>query len=116
MITFDRNIKKDVFYLYKAYWSEEPVLYLAGRRFEYRTGSTAEITVYTNREEITLYNNGKLIGTRSGGRVHKFQVPMDGKNELKVCAGDYSDQMVIYKSDTEKPEYKLKKGDSSNWM
>ena len=35
MITFDRKLKKDVFYLYKAYWTDTPFAYIAGRRYEF---------------------------------------------------------------------------------
>ena len=41
---------------------------------------------------------------------------MEATNNLEVKAGEYSDSAVIYKTDKARPEYKLKKGDSSNWM
>ena len=69
MITFDRKTKKDTFYLYKAYWNEEPMLHLAGKRYEYRTEKTTEITVYSNQKEVSLYNNGKLVATKKGEHV-----------------------------------------------
>ena len=34
----------------------------------------------------------------------------------KIKAGEFTDSAVIYKTDKARPEYKLKKGDSSNWM
>ena len=116
MITFDRKLKKDVFYLYKAYWTNDPFIHLAGKRYEYRTESTTEITVYSNLKEVSLYNNGKLIGTKQGDKVFKFQLPMAERNELEVRAGEFTDSAVIYKTNEPRPEYKLKKGDSSNWM
>ncbi len=116
MVTFDRKIKKDSFYLYKAYWTDTPFVYLAGRRFEHRTGKYTEITVYSNQKEVTLYNNGTFIATRKGEHVFKFQLPMQEVNQLEVCAGECKDSTVIYRSKKAKTEYKLKKGDSSNWM
>ena len=116
MITFDRKTKKDVFYLYKAYWTNEPFVYLAGKRYEYRTEAATEITVYSTLDEVSLYNNGKLIGTKKGEKVFKFSLPMEETNHLEVKAGAYSDSAVIYKTNEPRPEYKLKKGDSSNWM
>ncbi len=116
LVTFDRKLKKDSFYLYKAYWSEEPVLHLAGKRYEYRTEKVTEITVYSNHEEVSLYNNGKLIETKRGDKVFKFKVPMEQKNYIEAVAGNYKDFAVIYKTDKAKAQYKLKKGDSSNWM
>lgn len=32
LVTFDRKVKKDAYYFYKANWSEEPVVYLTQRR------------------------------------------------------------------------------------
>lgn len=116
MITFDRKIKKDVFYLYKAYWSDTPFVYLAGKRYEYRTEAMTEITVYSNQAEVSLYNNGKHVETLSGEHVFKFQLPMEDTNRLEVRSGSYSDSAVVYKTEQAKPEYRLKKGDSSNWM
>lgn len=116
MITFDRKIKKDVFYLYKAYWTKEPFVYIAGKRFEYRTGKKLEIIVYSNQPEVSLYNNGKHVATINGEHVFKFKLPMEETNQLEVRAGEFVDKAVIYKTKKAKPEYKMKKGDSSNWM
>ncbi len=116
MVTFDRKIKKDSFYLYKAYWTNTPFVYLAGKRFEYRTGKYTEITVYSNQKEVTLYNNRAFIATRKGEHVFKFWLPMQETNQIEVCAGDCEDSTVIYRCKKARPEYKLKKGDSSNWM
>ena len=116
MITFDRKLKKDTFYLYKAYWTEAPFVHLAGKRYEYRTENTTEITVYSTLEKVALYNNGKLVAVKRGEKVFKFTMPMEAENHLEVKAGDCVDSAVIYKTDKARPEYKLKKGDSSNWM
>ena len=116
MITFDRKIKKDTFYLYKAYWTDEPMVHLAGKRYEYRTGKTTEITVYSNQREVALYHNGKLVATKQGEKVFKFKIPLGEVNRLEVRAGALTDEAVIYKTNMARPEYKMKKGDSSNWM
>ncbi len=116
MITFDRKVKKDVFYLYKAYWNSEPFIHLAGKRYEYRTEASTEITVYTTEKEVSLYNNGKLVETKTGDKVFKFRMKMKEINHLEVKAGALSDHATIYKTDKLRSEYKLKKGDSSNWM
>ena len=115
MITFDRKLKKDVFYLYKAYWTNTPFAYIAGRRYEYRTEKVTEITVYSTMKEVSLYNNGKLVGTKAGDKVFKFKMKMEDENHLEVKAGDCTDSCTIYKTDKPRPEYKVKK-DSSNWM
>ena len=116
LVTFDRKLKKDCFYLYKAYWTEAPFVYLAGRRYEYRTEAVTDITVYSTCKEVSLYNNGKLVETRSGEHVFKFKLPMEDTNHLEVRAGDCVDSAVIYKTDKPRPEYSAAKVDSSNWM
>ncbi len=116
MITFDRKLKKDVFYLYKAYWTDEPFVYLAGKRYEFRKEAVTEITVYTTEKEVTLYCNGKPVETKTGDKVFKFRLKLEDTNKLEVRAGELKDSAVIYKTKKARPEYKLKKGDSSNWM
>ena len=116
LVTFDRALKKDCFYLYKAYWTEEPFVYLAGRRYEYRTEKVTEITVYSTCKEVSLYNNGKLVETKKGEKVFKFRMPMEAENHLEVKAGNCTDGVTIYKTDKPRPEYKAAKADSSNWM
>ena len=117
LITFDRKTKKDAFYLYKAYWNKkDKFVYLAGKRYEYRSAMKQTITVYSNLNEVSLYQNGKLVGTQKGENVFKFDIMLEAENKLEVKAGDYTDSCVIYKVDKEKPEYRLAKGDSSNWM
>lgn len=116
LVTFDRKLKKDCFYLYKAYWTEDPFVYLAGRRYEYRTEAVTEITVYSTCGEVSLYNNGKLVETKKGNRVFKFKMTMEDENHLEVKAGNRTDAAVIYKTDKPLPEYSAAKVDSSNWM
>lgn len=117
LITFDRKTKKDAFYLYKAYWNKkDKFVYLAGKRYELRSAVNQTITVYSNLDEVSLYHNGKLVGTKKGQNVFKFDIMLEAENKLEVKAGDYTDSCVIYKVDQEKPEYRLAKGDSSNWM
>ena len=116
LVTFDRKLKKDCFYLYKAYWTEDPFVYLAGRRYEYRTEAVTEITVYSTCGEVSLYNNGKLVETQKGNRVFKFKMTMEDENHLEVKAGNCTDAAVIYKTDKPLPEYSAAKVDSSNWM
>ena len=117
LITFDRKTKKDAFYLYKAYWNKsDKFVYLAGRRYEKRELSNQTITVYSNLPEVSLYQNGRLVGTKKGENVFKFDITLEAENKLEVVAGEYKDSCIICKVDKEPKEYYLEKGDSSNWM
>ncbi len=53
LVTFDRKTRKDSFYVYKAYWSKEPVLHIAGKRFINRTGGSTVVKVYSNLDDVT---------------------------------------------------------------
>jgi beta-galactosidase len=58
LVTFDRKIKKDPYYWYKANWSKEPVLYLTQRRLTNRENEITPVTVYSNRGVPQLFVNG----------------------------------------------------------
>ena len=118
MITFDRKLKKDCFYLYKAYWNKkDPFVYIAGRRFEYRKSTKQVITVYSNEKEVALYHNGNLVATQHGDNVYKFKVNLvEGENHFEVKSGNLTDTAVIYKTNEAHPEYKVQKVDTKNWM
>ena len=54
LVTYDRKLKKDAFYIYKAYWTTDPMVYVAGRRFADRAPEERNITVYTNCECLKI--------------------------------------------------------------
>ena len=76
LVTFDRKLKKDPFYLYKAYWSKEPFVHLCGSRYVDRAEDVTEIKVYSNLPEVSLYKDGQLVETKQGDKVFTFQLPI----------------------------------------
>ena len=67
LVTFDRKVRKDAFYWYKANWSEEPVLYLTQRRNTDREKKITTVTVYSNVGQPKVFVNGKqLVNFRKG--------------------------------------------------
>lgn len=103
LVTFDRKIKKDAFYLYKAYWSREPFVYIAGRRYANRAEKVSEITVYSNQEQVELFVNGASLGRRKGGPVFRFQAELEPENAVMAVAGEgLRDTVLLY--GVEKPE------------
>lgn len=119
LVTFDRKIKKDSFYLYKAFWSKDPFVHIAGKRMEDRTGSSTKITVYTNQPHVKLFCNGKLVGEADADRTVTFQLPLEAVNRIEVQAGDQKDQAVFKKVSASNPAYRLKKEKNrqkSNWV
>ncbi|MCC8061728.1 MAG: beta-galactosidase [Rikenellaceae bacterium] len=72
LVTFDRKLKKDVFYWYKANWSKEPVLYLAQRRLTERERGVTSVTVYSNVGEPSVRLNGRKLTLRQGTTAVHF--------------------------------------------
>lgn len=88
LLTYDRKVKKDAFFFYKANWNPEPMLYITSRRFTKRTEAQTKVKIYTNLPEATLYVNGKKIGKMKknelGIMVWKDVELTKGQNEIKV--------------------------------
>ena len=117
LITFDRKVKKDSFYLYKCHWNPEPMVHICSKRYVLRQEKVTKVKVYTNCESVTLYANGEAVGTQSGKKVCVFKVPLDGKVRLEAVAGSLRDEAVVQYSPIPDPSYKLsrKKAGGGNW-
>jgi len=118
LVTFDRRIRKDSFYLYKAWWSDEPFVHICGSRYVDRPEAVTTVKVYSNRKKVALYANGRLLEEKTGDKVFLFQVPLEGEVELKAASGRYSDQCTLRRVDAPNPAYKLqgKSSNSANWV
>ena len=117
LVTFDRATKKDSFYLYKAWWTDKPMVHICSKGFAKRTEKKLFIKVYSNCKEVTLYANGKKIATREGDKIFKFRLDWDGKTEIKAVAGEVSDTAVFQKVAEPEKAYKLNKktAGGGNW-
>ena len=118
LVTFDRKIKKDSFYLYKAWWSEENFVHICSKRFTDRTEKEIEVKVYSNQNTVALYADGKKLAEQTGEHIFKFRVPLHGKVELKAVAGDCIDTACFRSVAAPNPSYKLVKtrSKSANWV
>ena len=116
LVTFDRAIKKDAFYLYKAYWSDEKFLHLCGKRYVNRHERKTEIKVYTTLGQVTLFHDGKKVETKTGDKIIAFHLPLhEGKNEIAVSSGDFREEMTINKVAVPDDSYKVHSGNSMSW-
>ena len=91
LITYDRKIKKDAFYLYKAHWNDEKFVHITGKRFVDRTDDTITIKVYSNCNEVNLsVNGGETTTLTSEDKVFVFEniSLKEGINEVKILAND----------------------------
>ena len=118
LVTFDRKYKKDAFYAYKAWLSDDPFVHICGKRYVDRVEDTTKVTVYSNQPEVELFVNGESLGKQTSD-VHffYFDVPNAGESTLVAKAGDCSDKSKIRKVDTFNEEYRLKEeGEVLNWF
>ena len=118
LVTFDRKTKKDSFYIYKAWWSDEPFVHICSKRYVDRTQNEIEVKVYSNQKNVSLYVNGEKLGEQEGEHIFKFRVKLDGETKVQAVAGDSIDDAVFRKVDTPNPAYKLHKtkSKSANWV
>lgn len=88
IISQDRMIKKDPYFLYKANWNGDPMVYIASRRSVARKHPVTDVKVYSNCQEVVLKVNGKLWGKLKPDniKVCKFEnVQLQhGRNKIEV--------------------------------
>ena len=118
LVTFDRKIKKDAFYLYKATWNkEEPFVHICGRHYVDRTEQETEVRVYSNQHQVTLMVDGQKVDELEGETVFVFKLPISGRHTVKAVADSCQDEITVCKVDRPNKAYCLgKTGSVSNWF
>ena len=118
LVTMDRKYKKDSFYAYKAWLSDEPFVHLCSKRYVDRVEDVTKVTVYSNLPEVELFANGVSLGKKAAeDHFFYFDVPNVGETTLKAVAGDYTDESTIRKVDVFNEAYRLKEeGAVLNWF
>ena len=118
LMTFDRKYKKDAFYAYKAWLSDESFVHLCGKRYIDRVEDVTKVTVYSNQPAVELFANGVSLGVKEAAdHFFYFDVPNAGETKLEAVAGECRDESVIRKVDTFNEEYRLKEvGAILNWF
>jgi beta-galactosidase len=110
LVTYDRKIKKDSFFVYKAYWSSEKFVHLCGSRYVDRTSELVNIKVYSNCPSVTLFVNNQEVNTVTADKIFIFEnVKLaKGENNIKAVSGDFTDEMVLNLVDTPNESYVFK--------
>ena len=95
---------KDVYYYYQEAWRPDiPVLHIAGRDWNYRSGVQKgkdslvylPVKVYTNLPEVELFVEGKSIGKRKTANYHvTFDVPFSESYPFLLVQGVYKDKTI----------------------
>ncbi len=118
LVTFDRKYKKDSFYAYKAWLSDEPFVHICGKRYIDRAEDETKVTVYSNQNEVELFVNRVSVGKKqSKDHFFRFSIPNNGVSLITAVSGDYRDESLIRKVDRFNEKYRLKeKGAILNWF
>ncbi len=118
LVTFDRKYKKDSFYAYKAWLSDDPFVHICGKRYVDRVEEVTKVTIYSNQPEVELFVNGESLGKQaSAEHFFYFDVPVSAETKLLAVAGDCRDESLIRKVETFNEAYRLKeKGAVLNWF
>lgn len=118
LVTIDRKLKKDAFYLYKAAWNKtEKFVHICGSRYVDRTEEITEIKVYSNQPEVTLVVDGKEYSTLSGKTIFRYQVPITGEHTITAKSDSCEESITIKKVTDENPAYTfIKRNPVTNWF
>lgn len=121
LVTYDRKIKKDAFYIYKAYWTDEPMVHVCGERFVDRAPNERNVTVYTNCPAVTLVVNGVETETKEAVDhcvVFENVALNDGPNKVTAKADRAQGNTITLNGvDVHNYAYDLpEEGDAGNWF
>lgn len=84
IVSYDRTIKKDVYYFYKANWSQEPTLYISSKRFTERKQESIRVKVYSNMETVELFADGVSQGVLAAGENKEAAVNLEGEADTRL--------------------------------
>ena len=112
LVTYDRSIKKDVFYFYKANWSGKPTVHIVGRRHNLRAYATTDVKVYSNASATELFLDGKshgILGKCPQNICIWKAVLLSGGDNAIRAVGQFPDSAVTDSVAWELPEEALER-------
>jgi beta-galactosidase len=89
LVSYDRAVRKDAFYFYRANWNSSPTLHLTERRYIDRAYSVIDVKAYSNATQAALQVNGRHIGVTpcTDGICRWHAVSLDpGRNGVVATA------------------------------
>jgi beta-galactosidase len=88
LVTYNRLIRKDAFYFYKANWTTNPMVYITGHTFANRMTNNVTAKVYANCDSVELFLNGKSQGiATSTNRIFTWPLMLSGGNNKITAVG-----------------------------
>ena len=118
LVTFDRQTKKDSFYLYKCWWNPEPMVHICSKRYVDRPGKYTTVKVYSNCDTVSLYANGKKVGEKTGkNKIFTFRVMLGRETKVEAVSGQLRDEATFRFTPNPNPEYSLSRkiAGGGNW-
>lgn len=99
LVTFDRKVKKDSFYFYKANWSKSPFIHICEKRFINRAEEKIDIKIYSNLNNISLSVNDEHVKTLKGNEIFLFKdVKLkNGENKIVTYSENIKDETIFIK-------------------
>ena len=118
LVTMDRKYKKDAFYAYKAWLSDEPFVHICGKRYVDRVEDVTKVTVYSNLPSVELFVNGESLGVKEAAdHFFYFDVPNVGESKLEAVAGECRDESTLRKVEEFNSAYRLQEKNAIiNWF
>jgi hypothetical protein len=101
LVTYDRQLRKDAFYWYRAQWNPAPMVHITSRRHSLRPAGPTAVKVYTNAARVTLEVNGKPVGSKEpADRIAVWpQVALaTGRNVLRVSTEAGPTDTVVWEA------------------
>ncbi len=117
LVTFDRAYRKDVWYAYQAWLTEEPMIHLCSKEYVNRDGDETEFVVYSNQPEVTLYVNGEPKTLAAEDHFFHFAVKQpEGEYTVRAEAGSLFEEQNFCHVNEADPAYSFEKGVVLNWF
>ena len=123
LVTFDRKIKKDAFFAYKAAWSKEPFVHITSKRFIDRATNSINVKVYSNCDSVTLFVNNEEFATLKGKHNFVFEdiKLLNTQTDIKAVAikdnEEFTDYAFFNKVNEPNPIYECPDKDGGlNWF
>jgi beta-galactosidase len=91
LVTFDRSVKKDAYYFYKANWTSDPMVHITSKRFDKLPQRSTTVKVYSNLPTVELFVNGTSFKTLTLPEANpsdpKYADPKHPKNRIFTFKG-----------------------------
>lgn len=118
LVTYDRKVRKDAFYFYRANWNGAPTVHVNGRRYADRAYRVNDLKVYSNARETALTLNGRSLGSKTDCPLMTCVwegVKLDiGENVIvatgRFADGEHQDRIVLQASPRTQKEVRIDSG------